>query len=244
MSATTGGRGRAKSGVGAGAGTRARAEGARMRRSRTRRLVGGSMLVVVAAVSWTNGAGLAAAAVLVGGIAVALSGLTGRRRDIDRWSRGADGEAGTAELLGALATRRWAVWHDLRVPGSRANIDHLVVGRTGVWVVDTKTTRTEVTAAWRSVRFGGRRLDPAATIWEADVVREELSAELGWAVPVRPVIAVHGRGLRRRGGRAGGVHVLPAPELAGRIRRGRRLLASRARVDVGEAVERVFGAGR
>src|SRR5947209_146921 len=81
--------------------------------------------------------------------------------------------------LERLPRRRWAVWHDLPVPGSRANIDHLVVGPTGVWVVDTKTTRAEVRSGWRSVRLGDRRLDVAPTRWEAEVVADRLAAELG-----------------------------------------------------------------
>jgi hypothetical protein len=243
---TVTGRAGAPAGPGGRAGAGARAEGARLRRSRARRLAAGVLLVLVALaeIGRIKGAVPVAAAVLGAGILVALTAVSGRRRDIDRWTRGADGEASTAELLGVLPTRRWAVWHDLRVPGSRANIDHLVVGRSGVWVVDTKTTRAEVTAGWRSVHFGGRRLDPAVTIWEAEVVEDQLSSQLGWPVPVRAVIAVHGRGLRRRGGRAGGVRVVPAAELTGRIRRGRRRLGYRARADVGRAVERVFGGDR
>jgi hypothetical protein len=33
------------------------------------------------------------------------------------------------------------VLHDLRVPGSRANIDHVVVAPSGVWVVDSEWRR-------------------------------------------------------------------------------------------------------
>ena len=74
----------------------------------------------------------------------------GRRR----WWRGAVGEKATACALDRLPARRWVVLHDLRIPGSRANIDHLVIGPKGVWVVDTKTTRTQVRAGWRRVRVG------------------------------------------------------------------------------------------
>jgi len=30
------------------------------------------------------------------------------------------------------------VLHDRAIPGSRANIDHIGIGPTGVWVIDTK----------------------------------------------------------------------------------------------------------
>ena len=185
---------------------------------------------------WTAGAAALAGAIVV------VRYLGARRwQDLDRWQRGAAGEQQTAMWLDELSPRRWAVWHDLRVPGSRANIDHLVVGRTGVWVVDTKTTRSAVRAGWRSVRLGDRRLDTESTRWEADVVVDRLGDVLGRPLPVRPIVALHGHGLRRRGGRAGGVKVVPAGELLRSLRRGRRRLArSEVRV-VGDAVIRAFG---
>src|SRR4029453_3050663 len=42
------------------------------------------------------------------------------------WRRGAAGERRSARLLGQLERQGWAVLHDLGVPGSRANIDHLL----------------------------------------------------------------------------------------------------------------------
>lgn len=222
-----------------------------VRRRRRRRLALGTALV---------GAALAAAVmalspdlVLVAGAAgllVLLTGLIGPSgRDVDRWRRGAEGELRTAELLRALPSRRWSVWHDLRVPRSRANIDHLVVGRTGIWVVDTKTTRSEVRAGWRSVRFGDRLLDTGTTRWEADVVSAELAARLGEEVPdervlrrvVRPIVAMHGRGLRPRGSRVGGVRVVPAEMLVERITRGRRRLRRGQRKAVEAALVDAFG---
>jgi hypothetical protein len=51
------------------------------------------------------------------------------------------GERRTARLLGPLKQHGWAILHDLAVPGSRANIDHLVIGPGGVFVVDSKQYR-------------------------------------------------------------------------------------------------------
>lgn len=74
----------------------------------------------------------------LGGIAVALSD---ERQSTTAWERGAIGE----ELLGArldgLASDSIAVLHDRRIPGTRANIDHLAVTRAGVWVIDAKRYR-------------------------------------------------------------------------------------------------------
>lgn len=169
-----------------------------------------------------------------------LAWLVRPRRDPGRWWRGAVGEIATASLLDRLPARKWVVMHDLRVPGSRANIDHLVIGPNGVWVVDTKTTRTKVRAGWRRVRVGSRRLDSGPVRWEGGIV----SDRLGFAA--HPLIVVHGHGLRRRGGRAGGVRVVPIDGLLRRIRRGRRVLTRGQVAVLAEEAERVFrpaGAG-
>jgi Nuclease-related domain len=150
-----------------------------------------------------------------------------RERDPQRWLRGAAGEQATAALLARLPARRWVVLHDRAIPGSRANIDHLVVGPTGVWVIDSKSSRARVRAAWRSVWLGDRRLDSGPTRWEAEVASDRLG------VAVRPLIVVHGVGLRRRGGRADGVRVVPAGYLLRRLRRGRRRLGRREVDDLG-----------
>ena len=212
-----------------------------VRKSRRRWLAGATVLAStgVASVALSGPLWLTVAAA-VGAVLAGWSAASGERRDSDRWRRGAEGERATAAVLDALASRRWAVWHDLRVPGSRANLDHVVVGRTGVWVVDTKSTRATVRAGRRSVRFGDRRLDTAATAWEAEVVRERLEQALGWTVPVRGVIAVHGDGLRRRGVPVGGVRVVPATALTDRLTRGRRRIARRDLRGVTEAMSASF----
>lgn len=49
------------------------------------------------------------------------------------------GEILTAATLDALArTGGFTVLHDLRIPGSKANIDHVVVAGSKVWVIDSK----------------------------------------------------------------------------------------------------------
>lgn len=133
--------------------------------------------------------------------------------DPERWLRGAAGERATAAVLDRLPTRTWAVLHDRRIPGSRANVDHLLIGPSGVWVLDTKTTRARVRAGWRHVDFGANPLDTGPVRWEAQMVADRLG------VPVRPVVVVHGEGLRRRGGRSGGVRVVPAEGVLRCLRR-------------------------
>lgn len=133
--------------------------------------------------------------------------------DPQRWLRGSAGEVATARVLDRLPERKWVVMHDLGVPGSRSNIDHLVIGPTGVWVVDTKTSRGRAVRVIGGVKLGNRRLDVGPVRFEASVVEDRLGAR------TRPVVAVHGEGLRRRGVRSGGVRVVPADALVDLVAR-------------------------
>lgn len=158
------------------------------------------------------------------------------RQAPERWRRGAEGEVATAELLAVLNARRWAVGHDLAVPGSRANIDHLVIGPTGVWVVDTKAFRAPVRARRGRLWAGNEEVHVEVVRWEAEVVAGVLGQR------VRAVIAVHGRGLPPRGRLCQGVRALPADALVRRLRRGARLRPRLSRRRVKELAERAGSA--
>jgi hypothetical protein len=132
---------------------------------------------------------------LFGGLAVIVAGWGLRFRpspDASAWRRGAVGERRTARLLDQLERHGWAVLHDLAVPGSRANIDHLVIGPGGVFVIDSKQYR------------GRLQLDPTGRLWhgryplvpalravsfEADRTAQVLTDP---DVVVVPIVAVHG----------------------------------------------------
>ncbi|HET7182919.1 MAG TPA: nuclease-related domain-containing protein [Candidatus Limnocylindrales bacterium] len=54
------------------------------------------------------------------------------------WGKGAVGEEALGAKLSALAEERRVILHDRRIPGSKANIDHLAVTPGGVYVIDAK----------------------------------------------------------------------------------------------------------
>jgi hypothetical protein len=54
------------------------------------------------------------------------------------WQVGAVGEERLGGRLTELAGDALRVLHDRRIPGSRANIDHLAVTPSGIWVIDAK----------------------------------------------------------------------------------------------------------
>jgi Nuclease-related domain len=108
------------------------------------------------------------------------------------WRRGAAGERRTARLLGRLERHGWAVLHDLAVPGSRANIDHLVIGPGGVFVIDSKRYRGRLQLDGSGRLWHGRYpLAPTlgAVSFEADQAALVLTDP---DVVVVPVMAVHG----------------------------------------------------
>lgn len=70
-----------------------------------------------------------------GGIAVAMSS---ERTSTKVWARGAFGEEVVGGVLDKLRSDDVAVFHDRRMPRKSSNIDHIVVTRSGIWVVDTK----------------------------------------------------------------------------------------------------------
>jgi len=126
-------------------------------------------------------------------VAAASWGLRFRATpDAVAWRRGAAGERRTARLLGPLERHGWAVLHDLAVPGSRVNIDHLVIGPGGVFVIDSKQYRGRLQLDPSGRLWHGRHpLAPAvrAASWEADQAAQVLP-DPGTAVV--PIVAVHG----------------------------------------------------
>jgi Nuclease-related domain len=71
----------------------------------------------------------------IGGLVLAL---TDEPQSTRAWDTGAIGEERLGRRLNELSSDVCRVLHDRRIPGTRANIDHLVVTRSGVFVVDAK----------------------------------------------------------------------------------------------------------
>ena len=56
---------------------------------------------------------------------------------IERWRLGAEGERQTAKALRPLTRRGWALVNDLQT--ERGNVDHILVGPAGVFLLETKS---------------------------------------------------------------------------------------------------------
>ncbi len=86
--------------------------------------------------------------------------LTDEPSTTKAWATGAEGERRIGRRLDEETNRGMVALHDRRIPGSRANIDHLVIGPAGVFVIDTKryrgTVEQRATGPW--LRPGPPRL--------------------------------------------------------------------------------------
>jgi hypothetical protein len=135
---------------------------------------------------------LSAVAALVAAAGVACALRFRHSPDALAWRRGAAGERRTAHLLAPLERRGWAVLHDLAIPGSAANIDHLVIGPSGVAVIDSKQYRGRLHLDPHGFLWHGRHLLISAlrkTLWEADQADEVLGIA---DIQVAAIVAVHG----------------------------------------------------
>jgi hypothetical protein len=78
------------------------------------------------------------------------------------YEKGAEGERRTANALAMLPASGWFVLHDVRWPGKRfANIDHVVVGPGGVFVIDSKAWRGKVEVRDGVLRQNGYKREEA-----------------------------------------------------------------------------------
>ena len=135
--------------------------------------------------------------------------------DTMAWRRGAAGERRTARLLAPLERHGWAVLHDLAIPGTQANIDHLVIGPGGVLVIDSKQYRGQLRLDADGLLWHGRHL-LVATLrklrWAADQADEVLGVA---DVQVVAIMAVHGAKVPWGQLTADGVIVVSRPADAG-----------------------------
>jgi Nuclease-related domain len=89
----------------------------------------------------------------VGGLILALQDEPGHEQV---WARGAVGEEAVARTLAKYCNDQVVILHDRRISGSRANIDHIAIAPSGVWVIDSKRYKGKV--ATQKPLFGKPKL--------------------------------------------------------------------------------------
>jgi hypothetical protein len=139
------------------------------------------------------------------------------------WRRQAAVQRRTAGVLALLEREDHLVLHDISLPGWPTTLDHLVVGLTGVWVVDSWH------CGW--LPRGGRAVSPRSAggvaagplpglRWKAEAIAEALA---GTGIPVRPLLCVQ-RGTWLGGNRSvEGIPLTTLRQLPGVVRQGSRV---------------------
>jgi hypothetical protein len=120
---------------------------------------------------------------------------------IRAWEQGAAGELAVGAMLERIAGPTITVTHDRRMGRGRANIDHVVIAPSGVWIIDAKryhgTVEARDVGGWArtDVRLyvaGRDRTNLAQNVaWQVDAITELLGSD-GRQTKVRPALCFVG----------------------------------------------------
>lgn len=151
---------------------------------------------------WAQGQSKLWLGVIAGGLlAIALSFRDTPPGYIEKWRLGQEGEQWTGRRLSRLPDEEWHCWHDLDST-RRGNIDHVVLGRAGVFLLDSKSYTGEVEVD-DGVVIVRRPEDPGERTPWPNVVRsikrasasfsERIQSKAGLKPWVQPVVVVWAR---------------------------------------------------
>ena len=158
-------------------------------------------------------------------VATRLARLFGRHTDERAWQAGADGEMETARRLRELTeppswqfsdVGTWHVLHGVPVGERGSDIDHVLIGVSGVFTINTKHHRDKlITTTPTAVIINKHRTRHAEIARaEADRAAQLLAAAVGGRrVPVAPVISVVGAGALVANHQPHGVTVIAVKKL-------------------------------
>jgi hypothetical protein len=145
---------------------------------------------------WSLWAGVIGAS----GITLVLNTRDEPPQHVQNWKRGAEGERKTEKALRVLERRGWKVEHDIQRHG-RANLDHVVTGPPGVFLLETKILSG--TILFEDGVLVARQFDDPDEIyryktlaarlgWQASELSGRLRAETGRGVWVTTVVVIWG----------------------------------------------------
>jgi hypothetical protein len=185
------------------AGASAQARFDRLRRERTERLkriwpfVVGVTLVLMLMVYLIAQSVVSPpwAAAASAGVALAfVAGVVELPQATAAWRIGAEGERKTASYLAGLEELGFIVLHDRKAPGYGGNLDHVAIGPSGIWAIETKSLKGKVEIDGDSLKIGGYRQDKIVD----QVYREAVAVQVALGdvlsstgAQVKPVICLH-----------------------------------------------------
>lgn len=159
-------------------------------------------------------------------------------------------ERKTERQLRGLAKAGWRIMHARAVPRdgdgvSDGKIDHLVVGPTGVYAIDSESwdKRLPVRTLSHTRLFHGPfemkdRLDEAR--WEANQASRLLSKAMGSEIPVQPSVAIYGPPIPWRWMSVRNVDVFAGAKAKAYLRKRPKVLTPDDIERIGDAADRVF----
>jgi Nuclease-related domain len=135
------------------------------------------------------------------------------------WRRQAAAQRRAAGVLAQLEQEAWLVLHDVALPGWSASLDHLVIGPTGAWAIESWRLGWLLRGRGATGRrvLGGPRPELS---WKVEAVADSLA---GTGIPVRPLLSLQS-GIRPPGRRAvQGIPLVVLRRLPEAVRRGPRM---------------------
>ena len=158
-------------------------------------------------------------------VSIAATGFALARalKRIESYFKGARGEERVSGMLRSLP-EGYHVFNDFVALGT--HVDHVVVGPAGVFSVETKNWRGEVTVEDGYILVDGSlpsREPLAQAVREASLVKAQLE-KLGWKGDVTPVLAFASDTFKSRMAEIGGAVVMNACELQSSFAAGRTVI--------------------
>lgn len=137
------------------------------------------------------------------------------KRVAQNYRAGEEGERLCSELLVQLAPDGFFTLDDRALPDAGGNLDHVVVGPSGAFIVDSKNWSGTLTIEGRTLRQNGRRRDNAVEAVRGQAVRiAELLEEVGLPTDLRPVLCFVGEAKLDTKRSLDRVHLVNAEDLA------------------------------
>jgi hypothetical protein len=169
---------------------------------------------------------------------------------VQAWQKSSAAERRTERQLRALEKGDWRILHARAVPMdehgvSDGKIDHVVVGPTGIYAIDSENwdRRLPVRALSHTRLYHGpfdkkERLDEAR--WEADQASKLISDQLGYQIQVQPSVAIYGPAISWKVLRVRDVDVYSGGRARTYLRRRPKVLSNTDIQRISQAAERVL----
>lgn len=188
---------------------------------------------------WVPGASVAFAVLLVHTVLLRV-----KPDPATRWRRGAAAERRTGRRLSRLDPAYFHVLHDRALhDASRANLDHLVIGITGVYAIASRRW-PPLTRLRADGRLWAGRQPMTRLLFRsrgaARTVADRLARELGRDTEVTPIIAVHGARLPHAGILFEGVTLHPAKRVHRLVQRQPAVFTTAQVAAIAAAAERIL----